>query len=69
MERRRALLGILVRAEAHGELRPGVDFEVAADMLVGGMFAHYLSGEMVDGAWVVRPVDAWPPTNGAEPGP
>ena len=55
--RRSLMLGVLATAQARGELRPDADTEVAADMIVGGLFAHYLAGEPVDDAWIVRLVD------------
>jgi AcrR family transcriptional regulator len=55
--RRRLLLGLLTAAQARGELRPDADIEVAADMVVGALFAHYLAGEPVDDHWIARLVD------------
>ena len=41
-ERRRALEGVLRRAAEHGDLSPGVDVEVAVDLLAGPVFYRRL---------------------------
>ena len=55
--RRQLLMDILAAAQARGELAGDADLEVATDMLVGGMHAHYLAGRPIDDDWIHRLVD------------
>ncbi|MDJ0754610.1 MAG: TetR/AcrR family transcriptional regulator [Ardenticatenaceae bacterium] len=43
-QRRQLCLNILKRAEARGELRPGVDHEVVADLIYGAYWNRFLIG-------------------------
>lgn len=56
--RRAAIGAILQRARERGELRPDADLELAANMLVGGYYAHYLAGRPFPDDWAARAVDA-----------
>lgn len=56
--RRVALLGVLARARERGDLRPGADIEMAAQMLVGAYYAQYLAGIPFQRGWDERVVDA-----------
>lgn len=51
-------MGILAAAQGRGELPADADLEAAADMLVGGMHAHYLAGLPIDEEWIDRLVAA-----------
>lgn len=42
--RRKMLRAVLTRARERGELRPGADIEMGAQMLVGAYYAQYLAG-------------------------
>lgn len=55
--RRAAIDAILQRARARGELRPDADLELAANMLVGSYYAHYLAGRPFPDDWATRVVD------------
>jgi AcrR family transcriptional regulator len=55
--RRRELRGVLEAARARGELRPGVNLDVAVSALVGAFFARYLAGEPLGGRFVSTLVD------------
>lgn len=59
-QRRAMLRSILERAEARGELRPGVDLDCVVNLLVGAFYARYLAtsrippnfpGELVEIVW------------------
>jgi AcrR family transcriptional regulator len=56
--RREAIAAILKRAAERGELRPGVDLNLAANMLVGAYYAQYLSSVAIADNWPERVVDA-----------
>lgn len=56
--RRAAVGALLERARERGELRPDADLELAANMLIGSYYAHYLSGRPFPDDWAARAVDA-----------
>lgn len=56
--RRAAVGALLERARERGELRPDADLELAANMLIGSYYAHYLSGRPLPDDWAARAVDA-----------
>lgn len=59
IEPRRAMLrAVLARARERGELRPDVDIEMGAQMLVGAYYAQYLAGVPFREGWDERVVDA-----------
>jgi AcrR family transcriptional regulator len=54
--RRRMFREILEAAREQGELRPGADLDAAVNMLVGSLYARYLTGEGIPADWVERVV-------------
>lgn len=59
VEPRRVMLrSVLIRARERGELRPGADIEMGAQMLVGAYYAQYLAGVPFKDGWDERVVDA-----------
>lgn len=56
--RRQAMRTILERARDRGELRPDADLAIAATLLVGAYYAHYLGGAPFPDDWSERVVDA-----------
>ena len=57
--RRATVRAVLTRAEARGELRPGIDHELVIDLLVGPVFSRALvTGMPLDGDLAARVVDA-----------
>lgn len=64
--RRAGMIAALRRAAQRGELRAGVDLEVACDLLSGPMFyRHVVTGMPVDEAFVGEVVDAFVRAYGA----
>jgi hypothetical protein len=55
--RREAIGAILRRAAERGELQPGADLNLAANMLVGAYYAQYLSGVTIADDWPDKVVD------------
>lgn len=55
--RRARFRAVLDRAREQGELRPGVDIEIAVAMLVGAFYAGYLSGRPFPPHWAETAVD------------
>src|SRR5689334_4875060 len=55
--RRRELRAVLEAARERGELRPGVNLDVAVSALVGAFFARYLAGESLGRRFVSTLVD------------
>ena len=56
--RRQTIRAILERARERGELRPDTDLAIAATLLVGAYYAHYLGGAPFPDGWSERVVDA-----------
>lgn len=56
--RRHAMRSILERARDRGELRPEADLAIAATLLVGAYYAHYLGGAPFPDGWTASVVDA-----------
>ncbi len=56
--RRAALRGILERARDRGELRPDADLAIAATLLAGAYYAHYLGGAPFPDDWSDRVVES-----------
>lgn len=56
--RRRMLRAVLARARERGELKPGADIEIGAQMLVGAYYAQHLAGIPFREGWDERVVDA-----------
>jgi AcrR family transcriptional regulator len=52
--RRRLIASILEAAKGAGELTGRADIDAAVNLLVGSLYARYLSGEAVDERWVNR---------------
>ena len=67
--RRRMLRETLNVAAARGELRPGADLDAAVSMLVGSVYARYLTGEGVPDDWADRIVETVWVGVAAMPGP
>lgn len=55
--RRRIFRGLLEKADERGELRSGVDLDLAINLLVGAYYAQYLEGRPFDDGWAARVVD------------
>jgi AcrR family transcriptional regulator len=49
---------LLAQAQAEGDLAPGVDLDLALEMLVGAVLARRVMGTPPDRGWAVRAVDA-----------
>ncbi len=56
--RRKAIRAILERARDRGELRADADLAIAATLLVGAYYAHYLGGAPFPDGWSEGVVDA-----------
>ena len=55
--RRHMMRAVLERAEARGELRGGVDLDLAVSMMIGAYYAQYLEGTPFADTWAARTVD------------
>jgi AcrR family transcriptional regulator len=55
--RRRGIMEILVAGQANGQISKVADLEMASNLLVGGFYAHYLTGKPMPKEFHVRSVD------------
>jgi len=54
LPRRKMLRAVLERAREHGELRPAVDCDAVASLLVGGFYARYLAASTVSARYPAK---------------
>lgn len=63
--RRENVRRILQAGLETGQLRPDADIEIAVTMLVGSLYAAYMSGTPTRADWAERVVDTWLRANAA----